>query len=613
MASTVTTCVVLVVLFHIAACQQQAAVPFLPSDFKMNVMFKSWFDDKLYSFTIAYTRQGQGLGNRLYVSRTSQGVSYIKLYDFDSDVLYVADGATRQCKVTKGIPDSEKDDPYFPVAFRTAARGGKVFDEPNSLIRFAGGNKKQTSGTPIDADEWTTNVNVKAQGQSYQCVTTIVWSKNGTITPKCDNKGANKDVCPPVPLDALVLCADDKAIRYTFADYEENLDYTIFEEPVGFFCEGTERAQLPELPRVFSFSAETKMSDSQDVQRSKVWCDLPSFLVSRETYNEDADTPILRSVYDYYTGMKYFIAPDTGKCKAVVMEKEELNVPEPVTLVWGARRSYAFQKAGERHCRSWNCAVYAGMADGSASPGKALVSNLYYAYENEMKEASLPVYMELFDEAKDGDIVEKRHIYEFEAYLQNWLPFDTTACFHSHEVRTLVLNVKGNSDFGPGKGTIEGLAKAFRIEMSRTMGIAQDIRLSRVFVFPRDNNRLIVMARLLPAANTDHITVMDPTVDEATKKLNESINAGSFKVYLNISGSDQKPEYAATELTSRYGAASPDASSQGYSSGSMAALGIMMLLLGAAIAVGVVFLTARRYPRSTMTTILLQPTSSGDN
>ncbi|KAH7976559.1 hypothetical protein HPB52_016196 [Rhipicephalus sanguineus] len=235
--------------------QQKSPLPYLPSDFKVNVVFKSWFDDKLYSFTVAYTRQGQGLGNRLYVSRTSQGISYIKLYNFDNDALYVADGATRQCQVTKGIPDSEKDDPYFPVKFRADAKGGKLFDLPNSLIRFEGGDKS-----------------------------------------------LNKGVCPPVPLDGLVMCGDDKAIRYTFADYEENLDYTIFEEPVGFYCEGAERAQLPELPRVFSFSAETKVSDSQDVQKSKVWCDLPSFLVARETYNEDADTPVLRSVYDYYTG-----------------------------------------------------------------------------------------------------------------------------------------------------------------------------------------------------------------------------------------------------------------------------------------------------------------------
>ncbi|KAL1440936.1 hypothetical protein MTO96_008983 [Rhipicephalus appendiculatus] len=617
MTSATSCCVLLVVLFHLAACQK-SPLPYLPADFKMNVMFKSWFDDKLYSFTVAYTRQGQGLGNRLYVSRTSQGISYIKLYNFDNDVLYVADGSTRQCQVTKGIPDSEKDDPFFPVKFRVDAKGGKLFDVPNSLIRFDGGDKQLLKqGTPIDADEWATNVTVKVQGQSYLCTTTVVWSKNGALTPKCDNKVANKGFCPPVPLDALVMCDEDKAIRYTFADYEENLDYTIFEEPVGFFCEGAERAQLPALPRAFSFSAETKVSDSQDVQKSKVWCDLPSFLVARETYNEDVDTPVLRSVYDYYTGklscMKYLIAPDTGKCQASVLEKEELNVPEPLDLVWGAKRNYAFQKAGERRCRSWNCAVYAGMADASAAPGKSVVSNLYYAYENELKDATLPVYMELFDEAQGGDVIEKRHIYEFEADLRDWSPFDIAVCFAPHEVRTFLLTVRGNSDFGPGKGTRGALAKAFRIQMRQAMGLAQDIRLSRVSVFPRDNNLLLVLARLLPAANTDHITVPDPTVDEATKKLNETINAGNFKVYLDIPGSDQKPEYVATQLMTRYVAAAPDASSKGYSSGSMAALGIMMILLGAAIAIGAVYLAARKYPRSTMTTMLLQPKSNQSN
>nr|XP_037271662.1 uncharacterized protein LOC119163702 isoform X2 [Rhipicephalus microplus] len=612
MASATTTCVLLTVLLHLAACQKPG-LPYLPADFKMNVMFKSWFDDKLYSFTVAYTRQGQGLGNRLYVSRTSQGISYIKLYNFDNDVLYVADESTRQCHVTKGIPDSEKDDPYFPVKFRVDAKGSKLFDAPNSLIRFDGGDKQQIQGTPIDADEWRTSATVKLQGQSYVCTTTVVWSKNGAITPNCDNKAANKGVCPSVPLDALVTCDDDKAIRYTFADYVENLDYTIFEEPVGFFCEGAERARLPELPRVFSFSAETKVADSEDVERSKVWCDLPSFLVARETYNEDADTPVLRGVYDYYTGMKYLITPGTGKCQASVMEKQELTVPEPVDLVWGAKHDYAFQKAGERRCRSWNCAVYAGVADASAAPEKSVVSNLYYAYENEMKEATLPVYMELFDQAQGGDVIEKRHIYEFEADLSDWLPFDTTLCFHAHEVRTFLLTVQGNSDFGPGKGTREALAKALRIQMRQTMGIAQDIRLSRVSVFPRANNLLLVLARLLPAANTDHITVPDPTVDEATKKLNETINAGSFKVYLDIPGSDQKPEYVVTQMMNRYVVAPPDASSKGYSSGSMAALGIMMVLLGAAIAMGAVYLAARRYPRSTMATILLQNKGSGDN
>ncbi|KAK8780226.1 hypothetical protein V5799_018427 [Amblyomma americanum] len=609
MASGPSLCLVLLGLLQLAACQGQPRAPFLPSDFKMNVMYKSWFDDNLYAFTVAYTRRGLGLGNRLYVSRLSQGVSYTKLYDFENDILYEAKGDTRQCTTTHGIPEAEKEDPYFPVAFRSA-NGRKVFDTPDSLIRFDGGEKKQIQNVPGGADEWQTDVTVTVRGQVHHCQNTIVWSKNGTGTPYCDRKSENYGRCPPVPLDALVGCEGGNAIRYSFADFVEIFDSTIFEEPVGFFCEGVDRATLPTLPSVFTFSAETKTADNQDVQKSKVWVNLPSFLVAREAYYSDADTPMMRSVFDYATGMKYFITPDTGSCQASVMAKEELTIPQPDALVWGAGRDYSYQKTGERPCRSWNCAVYAGMDNSAGSPDKSQVANLYYAYENEMKGASLPVFMEVYDEAKKGDVIERREIFDFETDLRDWSPFDISICFHAHEARTLLINVQGNADFGPGRGTRDALAKAFRAQLKNAMGIAQDIRLSRVSVFPRGDNRVVVLVRLLPAASTDHLVVADPTVDEATQKLNETVIAGKLKVVLNITGAAQQPEYVATELTSRQQAPPPD-SSVGYSPGSMAALGIMMLLIGIAIALGVVYFAARKYPQSSMTTILLQPRSSG--
>lgn len=603
-------CLVLVGLLQLVAGQGQSRAPFLPSDFKMNVMYKSWFDDNLYAFTVAYTRRGEGLGNRLYVSRTSQGVSYVKLYDFENDILYEAKGDTRKCTTTHGIPESEKDDPYFPVAF-VPSNNRKVFDNPDSLIRFDRGEKKQVQDMPTGADEWSTDVTVTVQGQTHHCKNTVVWSKNGTGTPYCDRKSENYGRCPPVPLDALVECEDKKAIRYTFADFVEVFDTTIFEEPTGFFCEGVDRASLPELPSVFTFSAETKTADRQDVQKSKVWVNLPSFLVARETYYVDADTAILRTVFDFATGMKYYIAPDTGKCEASVMAKDELTVPQPLGLVWGAGRDYSYQKTGERRCRSWTCAVYAGMDGNTGSPEKAKVANLYYAFEDELKPASLPVFMDVYDEAKRGDLVEHRQIFDFETDIRDWSPFDINVCFHAHEARTLLLSVQGNADFGPGRGTRDALAKAFRARLKDVMGIAQDIRLSRVSVFPRGDNALAILVRLLPAAFTDHLVVADPSIDEATQKLNETVIAGKLKVVLNVTGAAQHPEYVVTQLASRLQAPAPD-SSAGYSPGSMAALGIMMLLIGIATALGVVYIAARKYPQSSMTTILLQPRGSGN-
>lgn len=607
--------IVLVGLFQLATCQKAPVPPYLPSDFKVNVVYNSWFDQDIYQFTIAYTRQGQGLGNRLYVSRLSQGVRYTKLYDFSNDVLYEAKGENRQCVVTKGIPESEKTDPYFPVHFKKSA-SGKVFDDPSSLVRFKSKDMKWKDSAARVADEWVCDgQEVTFKGQTYQCSTSMVWSKMHTISPYCDEKLANKGFCPRVPLDSLVTCGDDKAIRYTFSDYREDFDYSIFEEPMGFFCEGMERATLPQLPNVMSFAAETKTSDSQDVVRSRVWYDLPSFLVVRDTYHVvGAETLTSKYVLDYSTGMKYYITTNTGKCQAFVMHKDELTIPSPSAIVWGAGRDYAFQKAGERPCRSWNCAVYAGMDDNPGGPQKSKVANLYYAYLDETETASLPVSMEVYDEAKGGDVVEHRQIFDVESNFKDWWPFDISSCFHSHEITFIMLTLRGNSDFGIGTGTQDGLAQAVRIELTKAMGIAQDIRLNRVMVNPAGENQVKIFARLLPEARTDHTIVADPTVDEALKRLNETVAAGNFKVVLNVTGASENPVYVGTALQTRlFNNEQPvaAASYQGYSSGSMAALGIMMLLIGAALAVGAVFLVARRFPHGGMTTMLLQPRKAG--
>lgn len=605
--------IVLIGLFQLATCQKTPAAPYLPSDFQVNVVYNSWFDQDIYQFTVAYTRQGQGLGNRLYVSRLSEGIRYTKLYDFSNDVLYEAKGKDRQCVVTKGIPESEKTDPYFPVPFRESG-GGKVFDNPSALFRFTSKDMKWTDSGSRVANEWNCDgQQVTVKGQTYQCTTTMVWSKMGASSPYCDEKVANKGFCPSVPVDSLVTCDDGKAIRYTFFDYREDFDYSIFEEPVGFFCEGMERATLPQLPDVMTFAAETKTSDSQDVVRSRVWYDLPSFLVARDTHYSGAETSTVKAVFDYSTGMKYYITTNTGKCQASVMQKEELTIPAPSAIVWGAGRDYAFQKAGERRCRSWNCAVYAGMDDNKGGPQKSMVANLYYAYLDDTEPASLPVSMEVYDESKGGDVVEHRQIFDVEANFKDWRPFDISSCFHSHEIMYIMLTLQGNADFGIGRGTQDGLAQAVRIQLSKAMGIAQDIRVNRLSVNPAGENLLKIFARLLPEARTDHTIVADPTVDEAFKRLNETVAAGNFKVVLNVTGAKENPVYVATALSSRFfnndqGAAG---SYQGYSSGSMAALGIMMLLIGAALAVGAVFLVVRRYPHGGMTTMLLQPRKAG--
>ncbi|KAG0410116.1 hypothetical protein HPB47_012758 [Ixodes persulcatus] len=204
--------------------------PELPNDFKMNVMFSAWFDKNIYSCTIAYSRFGAGQGNRLYIAKTTSGYTDTKTYDFDNDLMIVTSGKARTCKTIKGIPESEKVDPFFPVAFKSSD-GKKFFDEPNSLIRFLG-DKRSMTESPNTPNEWKTEVTVTIDNQVHHCGLVSIWSENGTVTPLCDRKNENHGACPPIPMDSGIDC-EGKQINYLFSDYTEYLDYSIFEASVN--------------------------------------------------------------------------------------------------------------------------------------------------------------------------------------------------------------------------------------------------------------------------------------------------------------------------------------------------------------------------------------------
>ncbi|CAN7937125.1 unnamed protein product [Ixodes hexagonus] len=375
------------------------------------------------------------------------------------------------------------------------------------------------------------------------------------------------------------------------------------QEPVGFFCEGMDRAKLPKLPELFSFSAETKTSSEQDIKRTRVWYDYSNLLVARENYFLSSDELRERTIFDYTTGKSYVVFPDTYMCTRTSMARDEFVFPQAEAVLWGAGKGNAYQKTGMRPCRSWDCAVYAGTDTSDGKPEKSKVANLYYAYgDDDTKNASLPVYMEVFDETQSGKRVEERQIFDFRTNSSYLPAFDITPCYKPFETKLLRLQVEGSGLVHPGKETLYKFAKVFKQRLLEVMSIAQPLRVTRVFVLPRGPSSAMAYATLLPEEKTDYTVVNDVTVDEALRKLNASIRANGFTVHFNVDGNT--PTVFQVRGLDSY--APNKGASQGHSSGSMAALGIMMLLLGAGIAVAIVVVALRRYPKSSMTTILLK-------
>lgn len=208
--------------------------PSLRSVFKANVEYKAWIDKDPISCTVAYCDRCHGLIHRLYLSCISEGVVQTKLFDFDSDTLYVLDGATGRWMVSHPIPDSEKNDRIFPVIFGMH-EGRKMF-EPNSLIRFLGENKQQVGIPSVRNEEWATDVDVTLQGRTHRCSNSIIWSRESHISPYCKGDTLKPNRCPLVPLTGRVSCTDMMFILYSFLNYTEEFDHRILEVPKKIDC-----------------------------------------------------------------------------------------------------------------------------------------------------------------------------------------------------------------------------------------------------------------------------------------------------------------------------------------------------------------------------------------
>lgn len=204
----------------------QHEAPTLPPSFQMDAKCSSWIDDKPTQCRLAYTNNG--LGNRLYMSCLFQGVNKTKLFDFTNDVLIIYNGSAVPWRSTKGIPESEKNELCFPAKFRTEG-GRKLFDKPDALFHFDGNGKKPAQGLLPGANEWKVKAFISLQGETYECTNYVTFTRESKVSPYCDGTYQTRLDCPPVPHFATVLCGDHRIIRYSFGDYVEEYDHSVFE------------------------------------------------------------------------------------------------------------------------------------------------------------------------------------------------------------------------------------------------------------------------------------------------------------------------------------------------------------------------------------------------
>lgn len=216
--------------------------PSMPPVLKMDVKCKPWFRKDARFFTVAYTSEANSLGNRLFISRHSEGADDNAVHDYDKDIHYYIDGGTGKCNATKAIPDWQKHEICIPVV-RNNVYGLPVFD-PNSLVHFDGTNKRKTEFSHEGTSEWENVVTLVAEGKTLNCKGTVTWTWRSSVSPYCEGKSPRRGRCLLVPLVAVVSCADGD-IAYEFRNHSVEFDRSLLEMPPS--CVQEERAKLPDL------------------------------------------------------------------------------------------------------------------------------------------------------------------------------------------------------------------------------------------------------------------------------------------------------------------------------------------------------------------------------
>ncbi|XP_077497420.1 uncharacterized protein LOC144108025 [Amblyomma americanum] len=200
----------------------------LPAGFKMNVKYKSWLIKDTWSCTLTGDLRTHDQENQLYINCHSSDISRTKFYDFVKDVLLQEDGKTGELKLVKGIPEAEKQDPDFPVAF-TKEGNHKVFQKHFSLLRLAENSEEPVKESSIGATNEEAAETVNIQGESYQCTKQVIYTDKSAVSHYCDGRKQTRVPCPVIPEDVRLDCGPKKTIHYYITHYEEQCDRSIIQ------------------------------------------------------------------------------------------------------------------------------------------------------------------------------------------------------------------------------------------------------------------------------------------------------------------------------------------------------------------------------------------------
>ncbi|ESO96941.1 hypothetical protein LOTGIDRAFT_231728 [Lottia gigantea] len=404
---------------------------------------------------------------------------------------------------------------------------------------------------------------------------------------------------------------------YDFTDYFEKIlgDPTdIFETPHMAYCPGrNSKKSLPSIPDAFSFSSEIQDPNAFTLNYIKEYYDFNMHLFRYDFY-PDANGPYgtnkLTRIHDFNTGVAYIIDSLLGNCTTTTIDASGLDAEATIGGGVRIRTKEEFfdldgvdlQYVGLKKVRDMDCDVYTAQRT-DWPPGATIASSWEWSFVSSdwmesvgtQYEFGLPAQFRIM--AYDQNFDNLYNIYEYKEDRPMIWSFDISPCYSVDKRKDIQFALPGK--FRNIVEPNESLFKEFILLSVIGYVAISPIRVANI-EYSYTNDDVLVQFTLLDVAPMGDVThVKEVTLDEADQLLEALINKGDLIInmdndtFKDLETLRAKPYSLTSSGVYILGANPQKPTSSGYSSGSMAGLGIGMLIVAFLVGAGIMFLVKK--------------------
>jgi len=411
---------------------------------------------------------------------------------------------------------------------------------------------------------------------------------------------------------------------YEFYDFQADLtaDDSHFEVPKNTYCYSeTNTKPMYSMPSAYSFDAEMLDMNSKQISFIREEYDNKTRLMSytyRDTpnANDPLNTRYVTQYHDFNTGVAYVIDVLRQNCTTTVLAGnsfDDINVDSGHVRMRNPNEfmalnyNYAYQ--GIRTIRGIECDSWATARTDYPTVGAQNAPTTwtwYYATANWMKSMGyrnnlvMPVMLEIFSDDANNPIHKQMSFYEYNAEEPDILKYDLSSCYAATDSISYAFLVPGRF-----RDVVAGDVKTFKYFVLLSLEAALNVSPLRIahMDVQEAGSSVLVTFDLLDKAPLPGDVANPPnevTLQQAYQVLDSAVNGGTLKIFLaspgfanNVNKITVQPAPAQYQISSRQRRSNPSTSSSGFSGGAMGGMAIGMLILGALVGFGVMFLVSK--------------------